>query len=194
MLRGEPITFKGVRLMQEKRGKIRMDQKEKIEKLKIPTTEKEFASRRAMAQYTGVNCRPDLCVEVKHIAQVGEYIPKAEFTILRNVITHLRSSPTLGQSYVNTNLERARLALFNDARFGNSKKDKSQLKYIIILADEEDNTNIIHFESSRCQHVTRSVMANEVHALVLGFDATFSLKYLIHGAIGTPPNIEAYVD
>lgn len=69
--------------------------------------------------------------------------------------------------------------MFTDASFGNAPKDKSQLCYIVLLADKYYNSNIIHFASSRFRRVTRSVMAREIHALVLDFDAMFTLQHLI---------------
>jgi hypothetical protein len=47
---------------------------------------------------------------------------------------------------------------------------KSQLGFVILLVDGKNNGNIVHYTSRRCTRVTRSVLAAELYALVLGFD------------------------
>jgi len=62
------------------------------------------------------------------------------------------------------------LALFTEASFANAKNLKSHIGFALVLADGSDNANKIHYGSSRCKHVTRSVMASEIHDLMYVFD------------------------
>lgn len=171
-----------------------MDQEEKVTRLTVPTNEKDFASKREMAQYIGVNCRPDICAAIQLIAPGGESLKNSEYATIRKVIDHLQSDPPFGLTFVPIYLSTSRLVLFSDASFGNARKEKSQLAYVVILADKDDHENIIHYASTRCRRITRSVMASEIHALVLGFVATFSIQHLITRITGRRPTIEAYVD
>ena len=63
-----------------------------------------------------------------------------------------------------------------DASFANNKDYSSQVGYVIVLADENDNCNIIHWSSIKCKRVTRSVIASELYAMTHGFDTTCALK------------------
>lgn len=65
------MKLKGVRIVRGRNGEIRMDQRDKIYKLTVPATKKEFTSKKAMAQYVGVRCRPDICAAVQLIAPGG---------------------------------------------------------------------------------------------------------------------------
>ena len=47
---------------------------------------------------------------------------------------------------------------------------------MIVLADENDNCNIIHWSSIKCKRVTRSVIASKLYAMTHGFDTTCTLK------------------
>ena len=55
-----------------------------------------------------------------------------------------------------------RLALFMDASFANTKANKSQMGFVIVLCNSNGNANILHYGSSACNRVTRSVMAAEL--------------------------------
>lgn len=58
-LRDSITTFNGISVTKEHDGTIKMDQKNKIQGLTIPTTNIHFIKIRAKAQYIAVNCRPD---------------------------------------------------------------------------------------------------------------------------------------
>lgn len=72
--------------------------------------------------------------------------------------------------------------------------EKSQLGFIKPMEDRRGNYNILHFGSGLFVPVTRCVMASEIHALVLGFDAALSIQHLIGEINGINPPIEAYDD
>lgn len=111
--------------------------------------------KKAIAQYIGVICRPEIVPEVHLIAPGGKKVTPNEFRTLVKVIKHLQANPTLGLTYIPIDLPTSRLVIFTDVSLGNAKKDKSQLIYLVILADSNRNAKIIHFESSRCQMLTR---------------------------------------
>lgn len=66
-LTAQPELLNGLTIWQQKNGTKSINQNEKIEKLKRPESHKEFFSQRALAQDTGVNCRPDICAVVQLI-------------------------------------------------------------------------------------------------------------------------------
>ena len=65
----------------------------------------------------------------------------------------------------------AKLFIFVDGSFANNKDLSSQIGYEIFLADETttDGTftmtgNLVHWSSTKCKGVTRSVLASEIYA------------------------------
>lgn len=194
MLGTEVMAFNGVRVSRIANGGIKMDQGDKIRSLSFPTSDKQFASKRAMAQYIGVNCRPDVCAPVQLVAPGREPTSKDEYRTLKKVITHLQATADVGLNFVPLELETCRLVLFTDASFANARDLKSQLGFLLLMADANDNANIVHFGSSRCQRVTRSVLASEIHSLVLGFDVAYVVQHMLNEIIGRKLKIEAYVD
>ena len=63
-----------------------------------------------------------------------------------------------------------------DSSFANNKDLSSQIGYVIVLADDQNNANIIHWQSIKCRRVTRSVLASELYTLSLGFDVAATMK------------------
>lgn len=72
-----------------------------------------------------------------------------------------------------------RVVFITDARFSNSKDDKIQLGFLVLMVDEEGITNIVQYGYSRRRKITRSVMAAEHHALILGFDFSYVIRETI---------------
>ena len=83
-----------------------------------------------------------------------------------------------GLRYVPVDLANAKLMVFVDGSFANNKDLSSQLGFVMMLVNESaetDNTftirgNVIHYSSTKCKRVTRSVLASEIYGMVNGFD------------------------
>ena len=72
--------------------------------------------------------------------------------------------------------------MFTDGSFANNKDMTSQIGYVIALVNEEKEdqvfkikSNIIHWSSTKCKRITRSVLASEIYGLVGGFDLAYVL-------------------
>lgn len=86
-----------------------------------------------------------------------------------------------------------RLLVFVDGSFANNIDARSQIGYIIILANETTQEgifkifgNIIHWSSTKCKRVTRSVLASEIYGMEEGFDHAIALKTTIDRLMTTP--------
>ncbi|KAF7572902.1 hypothetical protein PtrM4_078070 [Pyrenophora tritici-repentis] len=95
-------------------------------------------------------------------------------------------------------LATAKLVVFTDGSFANNQDLSSQLGYLLILANEssrQDSTfdirgNVIHWSSTKCKRVTRSVLASETYGMVSGVDiaiAILTTLKIITGRLGLPP-------
>ena len=66
--------------------------------------------------------------------------------------------------------------IFTNSSFVNNKDLSSQIEYVIVLTDAQDNANIIHWQSIKCRRVTRSVLVSELYVLSLKFDVAVIIK------------------
>ena len=93
-------------------------------------------------------------------------------------------NPARGLRFIPIDLARAKLYIFTDGSFANNKDLTSQLGFIIVLGNEVSRTtsefsisgNILHWNSSKCKRVTRSVLASELYGMMNGFDAGIALS------------------
>jgi hypothetical protein len=89
-----------------------------------------------------------------------------------------------GLRFVQLNPKQLRLITFTDAAFANNTDLSSQIGYIIVLADQ-DNANILHWSSTKCKRVTRSVLASELYAMSNAFDISSAIKCTLEKILRT---------
>ena len=156
--------------------------------------EKQFISQRALAQYIGVNVRPDICAPVQLITPGNAPPSNNDYKSLMKTIKFLKATTSQGLNYVPIDLQTAHLVLMTDASFANAEGKKSQLGYVIAMVDDKGRCNILHYGSNKCKRIARSVMAAEVIALVLGYDVAFVVKDLVEEILGREVKLEVMID
>ena len=80
--------------------------------------------------------------------------------------------------------ESLQLMVFTDASFANNKDFSSQIGYVLALADATRRANILHWSSTKCKRVTRSVLALELYVMAHGFDIGALVKAIVDRALG----------
>ena len=91
-----------------------------------------------------------------------------------------------GLTFVKLDLQTLRVIAFTDSSFANNRDHSSQIGYVIVLADADNNANIVHWQSIKCRRVTRSVLASELYALSLGFDTAATIKSTLNQILACP--------
>jgi hypothetical protein len=88
-----------------------------------------------------------------------------------------------------------KLFIFVDGSFANNKDFSSQIRYVMILANENKTPtangnpnrtdrfiikgNLIHYSSTKCKRVTRSVLASEIYGIVGGVNMAVAVNTTI---------------
>jgi hypothetical protein len=113
---------------------------------------------------------------------------KEETARLNSRIEWQMKNTDRGLNYVPLDMAKTKLYIMVDASFANNKDLSSQIGYIIILGNEKKDEksfklvgNIVHWSSTKCKRVTRSVLASEVYGMANGVNMAV--------AIGTTFNI-----
>ncbi|KAM4061493.1 DUF1421 multi-domain protein [Hirsutella rhossiliensis] len=79
-------------------------------------------------------------------------------------------------------LANAKLIIFTDGSFANNKDLSSQLGFTETARTKDQfgiKGNVLHWSSTKCKRVTRSVLASEIYGMVNGFDIGISLATTI---------------
>ncbi|KAM4058734.1 cwf18 domain containing protein [Hirsutella rhossiliensis] len=111
-----------------------------------------------------------------------------DFKALNKRIEWQINNPDRGLCYIPIDLESAKIFVFTDGSFANNKDLSSQIGFVIIIANETAQStdsfsirgNILHWSSTKCKRVTRSVLASEIYGLTSGFDLAFVIKQTVN--------------
>lgn len=96
--------------------------------------------------------------------------------------------------FVMVNMNTAKLTLLTDESFPNERDLKSQIHFVVVLADHDGRSNILHYGRNRCRHATRSVMASDLQSLVFSFNFSHDMTHLLRELKGHIAPIESYMD
>ena len=138
----------------------------------------QYIAQRARGAYLATVSQPQAAFPLSYAAQiVNPAIDDAKY--LNKCLKWQQQNAGKGLKFVKLDIHTVRLVVFTDSSFANNRDQSSQIGYVIILADGQNNANIIHWQSVKCKRVTRSVLASELYALSLGFDVASTIKLLL---------------
>lgn len=187
-------VFNGVHISKGKGGIYNMTQAEKFNSLTFVTNADEFKRVVASVQYI-CNCiRPDICTAVQLLASNVSGPSDVQIKDLNSAVKHCISTSDTVLRFVPLDLASLRLVLVTDASFANAPELKSQLSFVVLIGDKDSRANILHYGSSRCKRVTRSVMAAEIHALVYGFENAYIARDIVSEILGRSVAVDAFID
>jgi hypothetical protein len=165
-------TCKNIRLVQDhpsdtvsSRGKVR----------KNASPHEQYVAQRALGAYIASVSQPEASFDLSFAAQTTQP-GKEDIKALNKRLQWQIDNSTRGLRFVKIDLRTAKLYAFVDASFANNKDSSSQIGYVIVLADARNNANILHWSSTKCKRITRSVLASETYGMVNGFDAAAAIK------------------
>jgi len=139
------------------------------------STKDQYAAQRARGAYIASTCQPEASFDLSFAAQVTSP-EKSDVTALNKRIQWQIDNQARGLKLVKLDADSLRLIAFTDASFANNKDLSSQISYVIVLSDATGKANIIHWSSTKCKRITRSVLASELYAMGHRFDVTAVLK------------------
>lgn len=182
-----PIEFNGGRIQLEAHD-ILFQQKGQVKQLKPIDPEavdhdQQYISQRARGAYIASICQPEAAYDLSVAAQVQTPGEK-DIESLNTRIAWQIENADRGLRYIPITLSRAKLYIFTDGSFANNKDLTSQLGYLIVLGQETERTkdrfgiqgNTIHWSSTKCKRVTRSVLASELYGMMSGVDSGIALS------------------
>lgn len=196
----EPMEFNGCTLTLRKDGVLALTQKGQSERIALidPTAvdaPQRYVEQRARGAYVASLCQPEAAYDLSVAAQNQEPTD-ADYTLLNARLDWQIRNMGRGLNYVPLDLATAKLIVFPDGSFANNKDLSSQLGYIAVLANEakvgdayEIYGNAVHWRSTKCKRVTRSVLASEIYGMVNGFDmgiAMLTTLRMVTSELGLP--------
>jgi hypothetical protein len=190
----DEVTFNGCQI-RCCAASYRISQAAKLRNLSEASTDCELVSVRAAMQYIATSTRPDLAAPCQLLAsKVGVHPDSATYRAVNRLVRICHETADDGLNFTNVDMGSCRIVVFTDASFANAEGYRSQLGFVICVVDDELNANIVHFGSQRCKRVTRSVMAAELHALIVGFDNALIIREILNEMLGREIHVDVYID
>jgi len=159
----------------------------------LPRPPRRSPADTQMQRARELDLAPRSAAVVQLMASSMRHPTRRTFKEMEKVVEWCHKSATIGMKFVPLKRHQAKLSLFTDASFANTDKHRSQMGFVLVIGDDE-KSNIIHYGSSSCKRVTRSVMAAELHALIYGFDSAYLARDILQELLGLRLDIDAYVD
>ncbi|KAM4061437.1 cwf18 domain containing protein [Hirsutella rhossiliensis] len=186
---GSICDFNGSRLtIQNGCVIVRQGQAQNLEEINLQASSRhqDYAAQRAGAYIASI-CQPEATYDCSVAAQAQEPV-NTDFKALNKRIEWQINNPDRGLCYIPIDLESAKIFVFTDGSFANNKDLSSQIGFVIIIANETAQStdsfsirgNILHWSSTKCKRVTRSVLASEIYGLTSGFDLAFVIKQTVN--------------
>ena len=139
----------------------------------------QYVAQRARGAYIATVCQPEAAYDLSVAAQITSPTEQDEKKLNKR-LKWQSDNASRGLRFVPLKTEASlRLVIFTDASFANNADLSLQIGYMITLADTENNANILHWSSTKCKRVTRSVLASELYGMVNGFDIGGAIKETI---------------
>jgi hypothetical protein len=139
-----------------------------------PVSKADFIAQRARGAYIASVCQPQASFALSFSAQTTE--PGLDHVKVLNKCLTWQKNNKQGLKFIKLDLNTLKVVAFTDSSFANNNDHSSQIGFVIVLADGNNNANIVHWSSIKCKRVTRSVLASELFALTHGFDIASVIK------------------
>ena len=144
----------------------------------------QYVAQRARGAYLATLSQPEAAFDLSRAAQVTkDNIGTDGISFLNSRIQWQKENASRGLKYVRLDEKSLRMIIFADSSFANNTDLSSQIGYVMLLADASDKANILHWSSTKCKRVTRSVLAAELYAMSAGFDMASCLKSTIEAIL-----------
>ncbi|POS82418.1 hypothetical protein EPUL_005471, partial [Erysiphe pulchra] len=138
----------------------------------------EYIAQRARGAYIATVYQPQATFDLSQAAQTTLPTTEQMKKLNKRLMWQKSFGQNSGLNFVKLDQSKLRLIAFSDASFANNVDFSSQIGYVIILADD-NHCNLLHWSSTKCKRVTRSVLASELYAMIHVFDAACVLKYTV---------------
>lgn len=136
----------------------------------------KYLEQRARGAYISSICQPEAAYDLSVAAQVQQPTDQ-DISKLNIRLKWQIENIQRGLKFIPLDLSNAKLMVFTDGSFANNSDLSSQIGYVIMMVNEnicndsfQIRGNLLHYSSTKCKRVTRSVLASEIYGMVSGFD------------------------
>jgi hypothetical protein len=141
----------------------------------------QYLEQRARGAYLASVCQPEAAFDLSAAAQASNPTPEDAAALNKRLQWQMKHLDR-GLDYIALDLSICKLFIFANGSFANNKNLSSQLGFLIHLANEmrgssffELASNIVHWSSTKCKRITRSVLVSEIYDIMNNVNTSIAL-------------------
>ncbi len=172
------MRFFGVYIEKHEDG-FEIHQRAYIERQEELPQDSDFVQfRRARAKLSWlVYNRPDICVVTSKLAQMpAETFEDMHVKQYKSAVRYLQSTRQMALRMRKMDPTTLQIRAYADASFSTNRDHTSQLGYIALLCDKNDNACMLHFASYKSHGVAGSALGAETYAFADVYDFAYCAK------------------
>ncbi|EED15834.1 hypothetical protein TSTA_009560 [Talaromyces stipitatus ATCC 10500] len=144
----------------------------------------KYIEQRARRAYLASICQPEASYDLAVAAQLQEKDRSEDnYLALNKRLIWQAENPERGLRFIPLDLTKVKIIIFINGSFANNRDLTSQIGFMITIVNEDFTEegrfiitgNMVHWASSKCKRVTRSVLASEIYGLSTGFNHAITL-------------------
>lgn len=105
----------------------------------------------------------------------------------------LKETSDVGLKFIKLDIDTVKVRVLSDAVFCKLTGLKGQIGFIVFMVDGQNHAILVHYGSSRCHRVSRSVMASQGYALVHAFDWAYMHRETLDNVLGRQITLDVFV-
>ncbi len=141
------------------------------------TSKDQYVAQRARSAYIATMTQSEVSFDLSLIVQITNSKEEDAKELNKRLQWQLDHS-IRELNFVRLNINFLKLMIFVDTFFPNVNLHL-QIDYVICLIDDLNKANIIHWFSTKCKRVIRSVLTTKLYAMTHEFDADSVIKSII---------------
>ncbi|KHJ34219.1 hypothetical protein EV44_g3468 [Erysiphe necator] len=159
---------------------------------------KQYVAHRAWGAYIASVCQPEANFDYSIAAQMNNdvFLHKIQIdriNMLNKWIKWQLDSPNRDLTLKSANLDSVKLVHTN-AFHANNRDMSSQIGYAIVIVDNNNTVNLLHWSSFKYKRIILFFLASELYAMVHGFDMGIAIKTTICAILGRQIPMYLYTD
>ena len=176
------LKFFGCTIETLEPGVFKISQPDYIFKLHLVPSDATFDQYRSLRAKVAwaTHTRPDISCCANRAAQVvaeaSGNVKDESVKLLNSAIKKTKSTPRHGLRYGRLHYGTLHLRVYTDASFGTNEDLTSQLGFVVLLCDAENNCHM-DVASKKCKRVVRLILGGGFYAFTEGFDCVYMIKH-----------------
>lgn len=114
----------------------------------------------------------------------GETFDARHIKFVNGIVKRVKADEKRGIIQHRLDKKKLRLIAFTDSSFANNYNCSTQLGFFLVLTDDTNRANILHYSSYKSKRIVRAVLGGETYVFTDWFDVAFMVRNEVERMVG----------